>query len=66
FSGSVKISSGNTVLLDNALNDMLTMFSKNKLKRSLFIAKHFVNVAFIPFIRKAIGLKTLLSITKSR
>ena len=39
-----------------ALNDMLSMFSKNKLKQSLFIAKYFVRVAFIPFVRKAVGL----------
>jgi 2-polyprenyl-6-methoxyphenol hydroxylase-like FAD-dependent oxidoreductase len=39
-----------------ALNDMLTMFSKNKLKQGLFIAKYFVHVSFIPFIRKAVGL----------
>jgi 2-polyprenyl-6-methoxyphenol hydroxylase-like FAD-dependent oxidoreductase len=39
-----------------ALNEMLTMFSKNKLKQGLFIARYFVRVTFIPFIRKAIGL----------
>jgi 2-polyprenyl-6-methoxyphenol hydroxylase-like FAD-dependent oxidoreductase len=39
-----------------ALNDMLTMFSKNKLKQGLFMVKYFVRVTFIPFIRKAVGL----------
>lgn len=39
-----------------ALNEMLTMFSKNKLKQGLFIAWYFVRVTFIPFIRKAVGL----------
>ena len=39
-----------------ALNDMLTMFSKNKLKQGLFMIKYFVRVTFFPFIRKAVGL----------
>ena len=39
----------------NALNDMLTMFSKNMLKQSLFMARMWVNVTLIPFIRRTIG-----------
>jgi len=40
----------------NAMNDMLTMFSKNKLKQSLFVAKMILNVEVVPFLRKVLGL----------
>ena len=40
----------------NALNDMLTMFSKNIFKQSLFIGKMWGSVTLIPFIRRIIGL----------
>ena len=40
----------------NALNDMLTMFNKNKLKQGLFMVKYFVNVIFVPYLRKAVGM----------
>jgi len=40
----------------NALNDMLTMFSKNKLKQVAFIGKMMVNVYAIPFFRQTVGL----------
>jgi 2-polyprenyl-6-methoxyphenol hydroxylase-like FAD-dependent oxidoreductase len=39
----------------NALNDMLTMFSKNILKQSWFMAGMWMNVTVIPFIRRTIG-----------
>lgn len=39
-----------------ALKTMLAMFGKNKFKQGLFIAKYFVNVILIPFVRKATGL----------
>jgi 2-polyprenyl-6-methoxyphenol hydroxylase-like FAD-dependent oxidoreductase len=35
----------------NALNKMLTMFSKNILKQSLFMAGMWINVTLLPFIR---------------
>jgi 2-polyprenyl-6-methoxyphenol hydroxylase-like FAD-dependent oxidoreductase len=40
----------------NALNDMITMFSKNILKQSLFVGRMWANVTLVPFIRKTIGL----------
>ena len=40
----------------NALNDMLTMFSKNTFKQILFIGKMWRNVTLTPFIRRIIGL----------
>jgi 2-polyprenyl-6-methoxyphenol hydroxylase-like FAD-dependent oxidoreductase len=39
-----------------ALNDMLTMFSKNKLKQGFFMGKMMISVYIIPSIRKAVGL----------
>jgi 2-polyprenyl-6-methoxyphenol hydroxylase-like FAD-dependent oxidoreductase len=39
----------------NALNNMLTMFSKNLLKQSLFMASMWINVTLLPFIRRIIG-----------
>jgi 2-polyprenyl-6-methoxyphenol hydroxylase-like FAD-dependent oxidoreductase len=39
----------------NALNDMLAMFSKNKFKQNLLIAKYVINVRLIPLIRKVAG-----------
>lgn len=38
-----------------ALKTMLSMFSDNKLKQAVFIAKYLVNVTVVPFIQKAIG-----------
>jgi len=43
----------------NALNDMLAMFSKNKLKQGLFISRYIINVNVIPFVRKMLGLGPL-------
>jgi 2-polyprenyl-6-methoxyphenol hydroxylase-like FAD-dependent oxidoreductase len=40
----------------NALNDMLTMFSKNIFKQSLFIGRMWINITMIPFVRRALGL----------
>jgi 2-polyprenyl-6-methoxyphenol hydroxylase-like FAD-dependent oxidoreductase len=40
----------------NALNDMLTMFSKNMLKQSLFMGRMWIHVTVLPFIRRTIGL----------
>jgi len=40
----------------DALNDMVAMFGKNKIKQGLFMAKYFVRGIFIPFIRKVTGL----------
>jgi 2-polyprenyl-6-methoxyphenol hydroxylase-like FAD-dependent oxidoreductase len=40
----------------NALNDMLSMFSKNKFKQGFFMGKMIVSVYVIPFIRKVFGL----------
>jgi hypothetical protein len=45
----------------DALNDMLTMFSKNKLKQSVFVARMILNVEVIPFLRKAVGLSPKLT-----
>jgi 2-polyprenyl-6-methoxyphenol hydroxylase-like FAD-dependent oxidoreductase len=39
----------------DALKDMLSMFSKNKLKQGVFIVKYLVNVSVIPFLRKVVG-----------
>ncbi len=39
-----------------ALENMLTMFSKNILKQGVFIGKMWTNVTLIPSIRKAVGL----------
>ncbi len=43
----------------NALNDMLAMFSKSKLKQGLFISRYIINVNIIPFVRKIFGLAPL-------
>ena len=43
----------------NALNDMLSMFSKNKLKQGLFLSRYLINVTIIPFIRKAFGYSSI-------
>jgi 2-polyprenyl-6-methoxyphenol hydroxylase-like FAD-dependent oxidoreductase len=40
----------------NALNDMLSMFSTNKIKQGLFMGEMIFGVFVIPFIRKAFGL----------
>lgn len=40
----------------NALNDMLSMFSKNKLKQGLFLSRYIIKVTIIPFIRKMLGM----------
>ncbi|RDC56323.1 FAD-dependent monooxygenase [Pedobacter chinensis] len=40
----------------NALNDMLSMFGKNKLKQGLFLLRYMFNVTVIPFTRKYLGL----------
>jgi 2-polyprenyl-6-methoxyphenol hydroxylase-like FAD-dependent oxidoreductase len=40
----------------NALNDMLTMFSKNMLKQMGFLGRMWVSVNLIPSIRKVVGL----------
>ncbi len=42
-----------------ALNDMLSMFGKNKLNKGLFISKYIINVNVIPFVRKMSGLAPL-------
>ena len=39
----------------NALKDMLTMFSKNMLKQSLFMARMWIHVTLLPFIRRTTG-----------
>lgn len=39
-----------------ALNNMLAMFSKNKLKQTMFIGKMWTSITLIPFIRKSFGL----------
>jgi 2-polyprenyl-6-methoxyphenol hydroxylase-like FAD-dependent oxidoreductase len=44
----------------NALNDMLSMFGKNKLKQGLFLCRYFINVTLIPFIRKTFGYSSKL------
>jgi 2-polyprenyl-6-methoxyphenol hydroxylase-like FAD-dependent oxidoreductase len=41
-----------------ALDDMLTMFSTNLLKQSRFVAKMFIHVTLMPFVRKAAGLSS--------
>ncbi|WP_199119844.1 NAD(P)/FAD-dependent oxidoreductase [Pedobacter sp. ASV28] len=40
----------------NALNKMLAMFSKNKLKQGLFFFNYMIKVMLIPFTRKVFGL----------
>lgn len=39
----------------NALNIMLTMFSKNKLKQGFFVSRMWLHVSFIPLLRKIFG-----------
>ena len=39
-----------------ALNNMLAMFSKNKLKQGLFMARYIIQVSIAPFFRKCLGL----------
>lgn len=48
----------------NALNDMLTMFSKNKLRQGFFIGKMMISVFVIPAMRKALGLSPKQSVVK--
>jgi 2-polyprenyl-6-methoxyphenol hydroxylase-like FAD-dependent oxidoreductase len=40
----------------NALNDMLSMFSKNKLRQGFFVSRMLFSVYVIPSIRKVFGL----------
>jgi 2-polyprenyl-6-methoxyphenol hydroxylase-like FAD-dependent oxidoreductase len=40
----------------NALNNMLTMFSRNIFKQSLFISRMLLHVSLLPFIRRVAGL----------
>jgi 2-polyprenyl-6-methoxyphenol hydroxylase-like FAD-dependent oxidoreductase len=40
----------------NALNDMISMFSKNKLKQGLFLSRYIIKVTIVSFIRKLSGL----------
>jgi 2-polyprenyl-6-methoxyphenol hydroxylase-like FAD-dependent oxidoreductase len=40
----------------NALNEMLTMFSKNIFRQGLFLGKMWLNVNLFPWIRKTIGI----------
>lgn len=40
----------------DALNNMLAMFSNNKFKQGLFLAKYVVQVSLVPFLRRTIGL----------
>ena len=48
----------------HALDDMLTMFSKNVFRQGIFIGKMWLNVTFIPFIRKTMGLSPRQNIFK--
>lgn len=43
----------------NALNDMLAMFGKSKLKQGLFISRYMIKVNLVPFVRKMFGLAPL-------
>lgn len=40
----------------NALNDMLTMFSKNVVRQCVFLIKMWLNVSFFPAVRRVGGL----------
>lgn len=50
----------------DALNKMLSMFSKNKLKQGLFMSRMWLHVYLFPFVRKTVRLapkQKVLSVT---